>query len=600
MKPQIYRHDINSLRFFAVLLVFFSHISVSGFVNGFIGVDIFFVISGFFITTLLNQKLNKREILDFLIRRIKRLIPNLFLICFLIFFCSLIFLPDYVLKNLYLNFFSSIFGFANINFIVQSKDYFGPSSEINPFLHIWSLSVEKHFYIIFLTIFIFFSNYFKKFKFIFILSISLLSLLLSMDLSGINHFYYLTPLRIFEFGIGCLVCMLNIEIKKKNQNILSIIALAILMLSMLLIDSNKGIPGWQVFFPCFAIGIILITPKSKFNQLISIKPLSYLGKLSYLIYLIHWPLIIFLSFHFKLTVELKVIIFFATLLSSSFLYHFYEKKMRFGKKIFQIFLFCSSIIILFISYLNFNNFSSKQNNSFQNKFLKDRSLRYELKESPVKKSNSNQILFIGDSFAGDLYNALSIDSFQVKGKKVQKIHIDTICYNLSHRRPWLGRIIKKIGTCEKQREELKNTISQNQPNVIILVNHWKSYNYKFVMDAIKTINISTKTKTKLIIVGMRDTFKKYDQIFSRNIKSESINKEFYYNRNNIEQINNFLKEISNQNSIHYFQPLNPCDLNKLKCALIDEVSGEIKYYDYSHYTLGYSKKIMNEIKKIIK
>ena len=82
MKLQIYRHDINSLRFFAVLLVFFSHISVSGFKNGFIGVDIFFVISGFFITTLLNQNLQKKEILDFLIRRTKRLIPNLFLICF--------------------------------------------------------------------------------------------------------------------------------------------------------------------------------------------------------------------------------------------------------------------------------------------------------------------------------------------------------------------------------------------------------------------------------------------------------------------------------------------------------------------------------------
>jgi len=598
MKLQIYRHDINSLRFFAVLLVFFSHISVSGFKNGFIGVDIFFVISGFFITTLLNQNLQKKEILDFLIRRTKRLIPNLFLICFLIFFCSQIFLPEYVLKNLHLNFFSSIFGFANINFIIQSKDYFGPSSEINPFLHIWSLSVEKHFYIIFLIIFIFFSNYLTRFKFIFICIISILSLLLSTDLLSINHFYYLTPLRIFEFGIGCLVCMVNLKIKKKNQNILSVIALTILILSMFFIDSNKGIPGWQVFFPCFAIGMILITPDSKINELISNKFLSYLGKLSYLIYLIHWPLIIFISFHYQLTFELKIIIFLITLLSSSFLYHFYEKNLRFGQKNFQLFLIISSILILFISYLNFDNFLVKQNNNFQNKFLEERSSRYETKEIPIRTDMINQILFVGDSFADDLYQTLVKDFFVVNNQKVQKIQIDTICYNLNHRRSWLGIIKNKVGTCEKQRIQLQKTISRNKPKVIILVNHWKVHNYKFVRDAVKIINSSEQTK--FIIVGMRDTFSEYDQIFSRNTKREVVNKEFYIYRNKIEKINNFLKEISNDNNIHFFQPSNPCNLNKSTCNLVDEETGEIKYLDYSHYTMGYSKKIMNEIKKVLK
>ena len=598
MKLQIYRHDINSLRFFAVLLVFFSHISVSGFSNGFIGVDIFFVISGFFITSLLNQKIQKKEIFDFLIRRTKRLIPNLFLICFLIFFCSLIFIPGYVLEKLFLNFFSSIFGFANINFIIQSKDYFGPSSEINPFLHIWSLSVEKHFYIIFLLIFIFFSNYLTRLKLIFILTITILSLLLSIDLSSINHFYYLTPIRIFEFGIGCLVCMVNLEIKKKNQNILSLTALVILVFSMFFIDPNKGIPGWQVFFPCFAVGIILITRDSKINELISNKFLSYLGKLSYLIYLIHWPLIIIISFQYQLTSELKIIIFIITILSSSFLYHFYEKKIRFGKKNFQLFLIISSILILFIFYLNFNNFLKKENNSFQDRFLEERSSRYKIKETPIISNMINQILFIGDSFADDLYHSVSKDSFVVNGQMVQKIQMDTVCYNLAHRRSWLGRIKNTVGTCEKQRKQLQETISKNKPKVIILVNHWKTHNYKFVVDAVKMIN--QNEKTRLIIVGMRDTFNEYDQIFSRNTIIESVNKEFYNYRNNIEKTNNFLKKISNQNNIYFFQPTNICNLDNLTCDLVDEKTGEIKYLDYSHYTIKYSKEIMNEIKKILK
>ena len=83
-------------------------------------------------------------------------------------------------------------------------------------------------------------------------------------------------------------------------------------------------------------------------------------------------------------------------------------------------------------------------------------------------------MLIGDSFAGDLYNALAIDSFQVKGKKVQKVHIDTICHNLNHRRTWLGKIKKKFGTCQIQREQVIDTINKNQSKFIILVKMIKS------------------------------------------------------------------------------------------------------------------------------
>ena len=291
-------------------------------------------------------------------------------------------------------------------------------------------------------------------------------------------------------------------------------------------------------------------------------------------------------------------IFIITILSSSFLYHFYEKKIRFGKKNFQLFLIISSILILFIFYLNFNNFLKKENNSFQDRFLEERSSRYKIKETPIISNMINQILFIGDSFADDLYHSVSKDSFVVNGQMVQKIQMDTVCYNLAHRRSWLGRIKNTVGTCEKQRKQLQETISKNKPKVIILVNHWKTHNYKFVVDAVKIIN--QNENTRLIIVGMRDTFNEYDQIFSRNTIIESVNKEFYNYRNNIEKTNNFLKKISNQNNIYFFQPTNICNLDKLTCDLVDEKTGEIKYLDYSHYTIKYSKEIMNEIKKILK
>ena len=142
------RGDINGLRFLAVLLVFLSHLKFNFFLNGFFGVDIFFVISGYFITILLNKKLSLKDVKIFIIKRIKRLLPNLFLISFLIIIFSFLLLPKYLLKDVFQNFYSSIFGFSNFLFMFQSQEYFGPTSDLNPFLHIWSLSVEIQFYLI--------------------------------------------------------------------------------------------------------------------------------------------------------------------------------------------------------------------------------------------------------------------------------------------------------------------------------------------------------------------------------------------------------------------------------------------------------------------
>lgn len=601
MKLKKIRHDINSLRFFAALLVLLSHLSVTGFENGFIGVDVFFVISGFFITSILNEKLDKKKIQKFILSRIKRLIPNLFLICFLIFFISIKLLPNYILDNLYINFFSSIFGFANINFTSQSGDYFGPSSTTNPFLHIWSLSVEKHFYLIFLLIFILFNYFLKEFKIYIIFVLTLISFLLSLDLSKINHFYYLTPIRIFEFGIGCIAYLLSKERKFEYQNCLSLFAIFFFILSMIFIEKNVGIPGYQVIFPCLAIAIILVTPNSIFNNFINSNSLSYLGKISFLIYLVHWPIIIFSGFYFELTIIYKILIFIISILVSSILFHTYENTLRYSDIKFNIFLLISFLIILLISFLFINKVGGKEENMFQKMVLENRYLRYgeekNISKFDFNNIEKNSILFIGDSFADDLYLGLKDDSFTINKTPVYKTHVDTICFNIKHKRPMLGKIFKKKGTCEQQIEDLEKIILNNNFQAIFLINHWKIYNYNLINDAIKiTKNANNQ---KLYIVAMRETFANFDQILNRSKNIDKINQDFYLNKNQLKNINLQLKKISDGKKIFFYEPKQICDEEISKCEVIDKKTNEIKYLDYSHYSLNYSKEIISDIKKLI-
>lgn len=601
MKLRKIRHDINSLRFFAALLVLLSHLSITGFQNGFIGVDIFFVISGFFITSILDQKLDKEKIKKFILSRIKRIIPNLFLICFLIFFLSVKLLPNYILENLYINFLSSIFGFANINFTIQSGDYFGPSSSTNPFLHIWSLSVEKHFYLIFLLIFILFNSFLKEFKIYFIIILTLISFLLSLDISKINHFYYFTPIRIFEFGIGCLAYLFYNDKKLEYQNYLSLFAILIFIVSMVFIEKNVGIPGYQIIFPCLAIAIILVTPNSLFNNFINSNSLSYLGKISFLIYLVHWPIIIFTGFYYEITTINKIFIFIVSILISSFLFHTYENTIRYSDKKFYIFLLISFLINLLIIFFYVTKVGGKDENQFQKMILENRYLRYG-EEKNISKFNfdsveKNSILFIGDSFADDIFLGLKEDSFKINSSKVYKANVDTICFNANHKRPIVGKIIKKRGTCEAQIDALRKIILNNTFQVIFLINHWKMHNFNLINDAINIIN--NNQNNKLYIVGMRETFSNFDQILNRSENINKINKEFYLNKKEIKDINLYFSKISDEKKIFFYEPKQICDEQNLTCSVIDEKTNKIKYLDYSHYSLNYSKEVISDIKKLI-
>lgn len=603
-----FRKDINGLRAISVFLVLGSHLKISWLSNGFIGVDIFFVISGFLITGLLGRKLNIKNILVFINKRAKRILPNLFLVSFLIFVFSLLLMPGYLLQEIFINFYSSLFGFSNYIFMFQGRDYFAPSSDLNPFLHIWSLSVEIQFYIFFLLLFFLLKNFSANVKFFMVLSISLASLVLSIEFSNISHFYFFTPIRIFEFGIGSLVFLLNSKIKKNKQNYLVFISIIFLLTSLLLTNKSNSIPVFEIIFACLAAAIFLLTGSSCINKFLGNNIFDYLGKISYLIYLIHWPFLVFFSFYFDTSALSKTLIFILIVALSIFLYHYYETKTRYIKLYYNlsIIIFIFLFLSIFVFKENILQKMLKSPNEYQTLILKERIHRDELYQNldqhdVIKKKSTemdNHILILGDSHADDIFFGFSDKNFTIRNKKIVRLRIDTICYNLNHRRPVLSRILySKIGKCESQQKILYNFVNKNLFQTVIVVNHWNERNINHASNFFNFLNKANLDK--IIIVGTNETFNKFDNIFNYSNDYRSLNMSFFKERKESSMINTVLQQEAKENNFLFFDRLlNFCDNITSTCNIIGE-NKHINYIDQSHYTVSYSIFISNLLKEFI-
>ncbi len=208
---------IQVLRCLSVFLVLFYHLEISIFEKGYLGVDIFFVISGYVITLRLYQDYkinNKIFLIDFWERRIKRIYPVLILVFSSTFIFYLIFGPSYLIKGIFDQYISSIFAYSNLYFLYQNIDYFNDLSS-SPFLHAWSLSVEEQFYLFYPIILIFlFKIYKSQNVFLFNLTIFFIFFLMIYG-SFLNEkdnpqfSFYFPIFRFWEIGFGCLVFFIN-------------------------------------------------------------------------------------------------------------------------------------------------------------------------------------------------------------------------------------------------------------------------------------------------------------------------------------------------------------------------------------------------------
>jgi peptidoglycan/LPS O-acetylase OafA/YrhL len=298
-----YRTDIDGLRALSVLLVILFHMNgiVSG---GYIGVDVFFVISGFLITSLLLREINegKFSFQNFWIRRIRRILPAS-LVCILgtMAIACVVMLPSDLVAAAR-SAMASALAVANV-FFWRDGGYFAGPSDAKPFLHFWSLSVEEQFYL-FYPILLFAVSRFRKISVFQILLFGAVGSFL-LSVWGVANkpsaTFFLLPTRAWELLLGgMLAAAPAIQVKQSARDFMSLAGLAMIVISAIVFSPQTPFPGFAALLPC--LGAVCFIQGNSGDRptiggsLLSMKPIVFVGLISYSLYLWHWPVLAFMRY----------------------------------------------------------------------------------------------------------------------------------------------------------------------------------------------------------------------------------------------------------------------------------------------------------------
>ena len=314
-----YRSDIEGLRAVAILLVVAAHAKVSWLAGGFVGVDVFFVLSGYLITGLLLQEIDKTghlRFLNFYARRLRRLLPALLLVLICTCLAAAVVLAPGQQGDLAIAAATASVWLSNLHFAFTQLDYFSPGAASNLFLHTWSLGVEEQFYLVWPALMLWalgasrgYGSHTKRLKaaMLVLAGISLLACVV-MTRTAPQMAFYMMPLRAWQFATGALVWLYfnspdAHDTGSSSQHAPSIasrcigwLGLGLIVVSALWFDANMAYPGWRSLLPTAGAAAIIAAgvrgAGTGVARVLSWRPLQAIGRVSYAWYLWHWPVLL--------------------------------------------------------------------------------------------------------------------------------------------------------------------------------------------------------------------------------------------------------------------------------------------------------------------
>ena len=621
-----YRPEIDGLRAIAVgaVILYHAQFNIFGhqpFKGGFIGVDIFFVISGYLITSIILKELITTGSFSFKYfyeRRIRRILPALLFVMLV----SLPFAWMYLFSGSFIDFSKSILyslGFSsNFYFYFSGQQYGAESGLLKPFLHTWSLSVEEQFYILFPVLLLVTFKYFRKYL-IYTLVLGFVISLGLADWGSRNNpsfNFYVLPTRGWEILAGSILAYIEITQGHRGKNktlnlIFPSIGLFLIVHSILFFNDETFHPSLYTFSP--VLGVCLIIWFSSKNELVtkilSTKLFVGIGLISYSLYLWHYPIFAFARVKYFLDNIIKEISSGLIILTLSIIsYYFIEKPFRnkkfSSKNVLIVILILIGIIVTFSSYTLYKDGKLNKVNIFIEKQIASPLYRAECKFSSSKSNFSEEVLFkeqfinckkkyhkfiliLGDSHSVDLFNSIS---------KISNKTEFIIGLNQEGCRPFN----KNSNRCN-YRNALQFIEKYNQEIKYIFFTHKGSYfltnigsekekdlnnsklrklplNEKQINNTIKYLNLIKKLNENLIFIGphLEPNFplkrKNIIQLSNNNLKDNT--------NYDLIEVDKRLKEVTKKNAIFYLSKIDIIDFNFEKDFFIN---GNLTFSDTDHW-----------------
>tara|TARA_Y100000766_G_C18913124_1_gene609485 strand:+ start:3421 stop:5301 length:1881 start_codon:yes stop_codon:yes gene_type:complete len=504
-----YRPEIDGLRAIAVIPVILFHAGFAAFNGGFIGVDVFFVISGFLITNIIINELNSDSfsLVNFYERRARRILPALMMVMLICIPFTLIWFVPGDMENFSKSLLSASLFYSNYQFWFESG-YFETASELKPLIHTWSLSIEEQFYIFFPLLLILIWKIRINYIFILILIFFSLSFFLA-QWGAYNHptaTFWLLPTRMWELLLGVIISLYLFNKKfnpsKQQSQIFSLVGLCLILISTFYFDKTIPNPSVYTLLPTVGTALLILyaRPGTLLNVALSNKILVKMGLISYSLYLFHQPIFAFLKYRFgievlnELITPILILLIFIAYLNWKFVEKPFRDQSLFTRS--QIFtfslisIFCMTSFGLVGIFTNgfeqrFGNYERKVLAQYTNPgdYVNSRFSDYYVNFD--EDENTTNVMIIGDSFAEDIVNVIfesKLNRFlSVSTKKIQ-----SHCGNLFTKKDLKKYILpQKILSCENNYSDPIFISRLDDADEIWLISSWKEWMLPMIPESVE-------------------------------------------------------------------------------------------------------------------